>query len=586
MTPVHFGECFGWLHLPPSGSRNLDAGVRSRAVVMCASLGREATAIHRPWLLLADQIAAAGLPVLRFDYPGTADSTRDEGEPLCLADWVDSVKAATGWVKQHTGASEIALCGIRAGGALALMAAPRIDELAAIALLAPVTSWARFLREQELLAGVFDTMWMVKHPVENAGWWEAAGLRLSRVMLDEMRAASIRLDRPPARRALILASEDSRSDRRLADRLSHLGTEATLEAFPGRASLMHDDLENSVPQGAFSRVVCWLREGAPATPRYVRPQVPGCIMTMPKVRETVIRIGADERLFGMLCEPREHAPSAAVMIFNTGAVPHYGQSRLAVTFARRLAHQGVASLRMDASGLGDSSPATGHERKLFSDAWLDEARQGTEWLRNRIKGPLILFGICSGGYAALHLALGEPAVRGLVVANMQHFVHDETTPLRVQQRSTRSLRHYGRRLRSPAAWQRFVRGGIPFGNLMRAVAKTARDQIGSIEQRERRRMVTRWFEHLNARRVPVRIAYGPCDAGIDDLEKYFGPEGRLLKTYSNVKVGVVPNADHAFSHFPDREQLYAILLEVLAAAEALEPQAAWRDAEGALEAAD
>lgn len=590
MTPIHFGDSFGWLHLPPpieiAASGKTAAKPRSRAVVLCASVGREATALHRPWLLLAEQIAAAGMPVLRFDYPGIGDSVRDEGDPVALTDWVASIVAAAAWVKEQTDATEVALCGIRAGAALALAAAPAIEGLSRLALLAPAASWPRFLREQELMAGVSDTMWMVQHPIDRDGWWEASGLRLSQAMMDEARRADpLRIDRQLCERALILASEDSRSDRRLADRLRQVGTETELEAFPGRAGLMHDDLENVVPANAFARVTAWLQDGAPEMSRMTRPVLPSCTMMLPGARETAVKFGPDQRLFGIFCAPRDCAPRAAVMIFNTGAIPHYGQSRLAVTFARRLARRGIASLRMDASGLGDASPRSGHERPLFSETWLDEARHATDWLRNHVDAMLVLFGVCSGGYAALHLACGDPSVRGVLAANMQHFIHDETTPLRVQQRSTRSLRHYGRRLHSPALWQRLLRGGIPVANLIRSAAKTARERIGSPEQRQHRRVVARWFEHLEQRGVAVQIAYGPFDAGLDDLEKHFGPEGRNLKNFSNVVLTVVPDADHAFSHHPDREQLFQLLMDLIGN-RVTDEKDRNRDRLAALEAAD
>jgi len=59
-TPVSIGQNFGWLH-----HANGDRGV-----VMCAAMGYEALCAHQSWRVLADGLAAAGLPTLRFDYPG------------------------------------------------------------------------------------------------------------------------------------------------------------------------------------------------------------------------------------------------------------------------------------------------------------------------------------------------------------------------------------------------------------------------------------------------------------------------------------------------------------------------------------
>ncbi|MBL8674219.1 MAG: alpha/beta hydrolase, partial [Rhodospirillales bacterium] len=116
MTPVVFDGCFGWLH-PAAGSRG---------VVMCAPLGYEELCTHRPWRGLAERIAAAGMPVLRFDYRGAGDSEGCDLDPARLRAWLDSVKAAVAWMKARAGVTEIAIVGLRLGGAMATLVAEEI----------------------------------------------------------------------------------------------------------------------------------------------------------------------------------------------------------------------------------------------------------------------------------------------------------------------------------------------------------------------------------------------------------------------------------------------------------------------------
>src|SRR6218665_897665 len=66
--PIVFAPHAGWLHAPPQGK----AG--ALGVVLCAPLGRDARCAHRPLRLLAQQLAAAGICVLRYDHLGTGDS--------------------------------------------------------------------------------------------------------------------------------------------------------------------------------------------------------------------------------------------------------------------------------------------------------------------------------------------------------------------------------------------------------------------------------------------------------------------------------------------------------------------------------
>src|SRR5476651_2484753 len=74
MTPVSFDGCFGWLHIPPA-RLNSDT-----TVLVCPPLGCEALRSHRSLRALADDLATAGYPTLRFDYPGTGDSCDGEIE--------------------------------------------------------------------------------------------------------------------------------------------------------------------------------------------------------------------------------------------------------------------------------------------------------------------------------------------------------------------------------------------------------------------------------------------------------------------------------------------------------------------------
>ncbi len=568
MRAVEFENSIGWLHLPapvvsgqPSGDGH--ALGKSRAVLLCGSIGREASSLHRPWVLLAEQVAAAGMPALRFDYPGAGNSSLEEEEALSLTAWTDSIMRAAAWLKQRTGVAEVALCAIRFGAILAMHAARSNRGFAATALLQPVISGRLFLREQEALARLSDTLWMVRHPFATNHHWEAFGLRLSRTMHRQLQTIELTdLDCGGLGNTLILSSNDDPQSRLLAERLHALHAEAVVEPFPECVALMRDDLLNSVPARAFDRVTEWLGKDAPEGCRCGLEPSPPAVITWPDFRETAVQFGPRGRLFGIYCAPAVRAPSAAVAIYPTGAMPQYGQSRMGVTFARRLARHGIASLRFDLSGMGDSCPSSGHDRPLFSSAWLEEARAPIEWLQRETSAPVIVFGNCSGAYAAFQVARSHRAVRGAVIVNLQHFNQHALKPLQVQQRTPRTLRHYARRLRSGVIWYRLLTGGVPIANISRSIWRTGRQLLGSPEIDAERKIVRQWFEDLQARRVEMLMVYGNFDGGLDELELHFGPAGRGLKAFRNTRIAIVRGADHAFSHHPSREQLFESLLEM------------------------
>ncbi|MCC8972914.1 alpha/beta hydrolase, partial [Bradyrhizobium sp. Cham227] len=64
MKPVVFADTIGWLNVAKG----------RRGVVIAGAHGHEDLCSRRFLKLLSDRAAAAGLPVLLFDYPGCGDA--------------------------------------------------------------------------------------------------------------------------------------------------------------------------------------------------------------------------------------------------------------------------------------------------------------------------------------------------------------------------------------------------------------------------------------------------------------------------------------------------------------------------------
>ena len=124
MTPVAFNNCFGWFH------RLAEGGQKDVAVLICQGVMREALLAYCSLRTLGEDLAAAGYPALRFDYPATGnslDADLNEGGAHWTA-WQRSIESAIDWLRDVTGARRIVLVGLGTGGALAsLVAAQRPD---------------------------------------------------------------------------------------------------------------------------------------------------------------------------------------------------------------------------------------------------------------------------------------------------------------------------------------------------------------------------------------------------------------------------------------------------------------------------
>jgi len=134
-------QLLGALHQP----QRLRA--RSTAVLLCNPFGEEAARAHRSYRVLATQLERAGYVVLRFDYSSTGDSLGDSAAASVDA-WIADIAIAAERLRAVSGATRIAVVGLRLGATLAMLAAAR-GELRPrhLVLWDPVVDGAAYVRE-------------------------------------------------------------------------------------------------------------------------------------------------------------------------------------------------------------------------------------------------------------------------------------------------------------------------------------------------------------------------------------------------------------------------------------------------------
>ncbi|MEP7118285.1 MAG: alpha/beta fold hydrolase [Acidobacteriota bacterium] len=143
-TPLFFGPAgqalFGVLH-------DAVPAATGSAFVFCHPLVEEKLWSHRVFVTFARHLAAAGHPVLRFDYRGSGDS--DGAFSDCSLDTLTSdIAAAVDEVRRRTGVTSVSLLGLRAGATLASIVAASPDaNLDRLVLWAPIVDGARYMQE-------------------------------------------------------------------------------------------------------------------------------------------------------------------------------------------------------------------------------------------------------------------------------------------------------------------------------------------------------------------------------------------------------------------------------------------------------
>lgn len=569
MRPVVFGGQFGWLH-PASGADG---------VVLCYPFGYDALCTYRGMRRLAERLAARGMPVLRFDYPGTGDSAGEANEPGRWRAWIDSIRQAVALLRETAGVERVTLCGMRLGGTLAALAAQELGGVDGLVLLAPVLSGKNYQRELRAhyrqWLSIPAAMDCLAEPDTDA-FVEAYGFRLYRDTLESLRAVDLKRDaQRPAGRVLILDSLDPMRIDALAAHYREQGIDVDRQSFDEYSKFMMESLDSEIPQAAFQSMENWLADGVARASASGRASKIGdtnandqhaadhetAHVVEPGVIETPVWLDGG-RLFGIYCRPeaRGAAAAPAALLLNTGAVSRIGNARLGVRFARRLAQQGIASLRVDLGGLGDSMPSLDALSldALYAQSGVDDAACAARFLTAQGHRGAVLLGICAGAYVGLHAATREPAVLGAVLVNLQKFVWqnicDEHGKPTVAVAAFGSTRSYLRSMCQPGKWLRVLRGqsgGWPVARELagRFAARFALAFADRLERvcgielaaREERRLIAA----VDAQGVETRLLYGVLDEGVEELERHFGVRGARLQRFNHVRAGFCEHTDHA-----------------------------------------
>lgn len=567
MKPIVFDGRFGWLHAAQGNKTGEDNVVRG--VVLCNAFGHEGVWSHTGMRKLAENLSARGVSALRFDYLGTGDSIGADGAADQLDTAVADVLAAIAQLKRETGATHITLCGFRLGAAFALMAS-RITPVDELVLFAPVVNGRSYVRE---LTVVRKTWFDQLAESVRATHEENAPLNvLGQVYSREFQAALSVLDPAralasvttlPVSRALIFDLRPNASEP-LRTNLAALGTNVECRPFDGYGAFLQEPAFSEMPESVFAAAVDWMSNGRAAVSKSPFEWNSNLRIDTPDAIEYPVLAG-DDKLFGILSKPhRTSCNGPILLITNTSASSHVGDSRLSVRIAREMARQGIASLRVDARGIGDSPPLPEHLVKtnrfstIYSEHTVDDVSAAATWLEAQGYKDIVAFGICSGAYSAVRAAMITPALAATVAVNLQSFFLAEGfTPANIAKRELNSVAGYRKSMFQLSRWKRIFSGErslMPIlrlvgGQLVTRIRSRVADMIG--DSRETAGPNARPSDPrgvvnaLHKKGVQTLLVYGAYDSGVDLLNAHFGKMGARLSRFPSVRAAIHDDLDHA-----------------------------------------
>ena len=239
---------------------------------------------------------------------------------------------------------------------------------------------------------------------------------------------------------------------------------------------------------------------------------------------------------------------------------------------------GIASLRLDFAGLGDSGTGIAGQEEVQTHGY-EVGRSGDltlalDLLERRGYRRLVLGGLCSGAFHALQGALADTRVAGLLLLNLTTFAWragDSLGDMVAQSRPP--TRFYLQTLRSGVAWRRLLRGQVNVLGVARTLGRRALSRAGLAAARlaERAGVPTasglprRLMRELSRRGVRVLVLSGMMDAGLEAIEENFGPRGARLAALPGVTVRVVAEIDHGLTRATMRATVAASVADFLRA---------------------
>jgi alpha-beta hydrolase superfamily lysophospholipase len=571
---------FAWLHRGTLGAHN------GHGVVLCPPLGHEQIHSHRAFRHLAEALASAGFPVLRFDYHGTGDSAGNDEDPDRVATWLQNIRDAVAWMRQQLGCKYVTLIGVRLGAALATLACTdgAVDQLV---LWAPIVSGRRYVRELRALSSVGS------QPTAGPSYeFEAAGFALTSQTIADLNRVDLLDTHPKCAQALVVGRDDLPEDAQLRRHFTALGIQFDQIIRPGYADMMAEPHKTLVPQAAIDSIVTWLCEQTSAEDTVTRPSslACNCVPTpllpsqtslplpvdeplaspLALVREHAYHISTDPMLFGIMSEPEVgcHPDLPLIVLLNAGSAYRAGPNRLYVQLSRDLSGRGFRCLRMDLCGLGDSvtcnSPTENdpYSAEAFRDIDLAIKKLVASFDIKRI----ILVGLCSGAYAAFQSAAQMATsvlVECLLINPLTFFWKQGMSVNASSTKDLRVLHYYITSASRPTKWMRLLVGRSTIG--VHGAARVLhrwwqlrrqnieRTPIGSVASNDihpshpDREDVARDLDRIVSRGRKLTFFFSDSDPGYWILQMTAKHKVAQAHRSGHIKFFTVKDADHTFS---------------------------------------
>jgi alpha-beta hydrolase superfamily lysophospholipase len=562
VNPIVFGGRVGWLH-PAQG----DVGV-----VIAGAQGFEDLCSRRFLTVLAGQLAEAGMPVLQFDYSGCGNSAGDHAEPARLSAWISDIGAGIDCLKTEASVRNVVVIGFRLGALLAPVAVAGRDDVSRMALLAPPASGKGYVRELIGLSRIVDAD-IQPHPGQSDfDGVEASGFRSSAETIEDLRALAWGENALPAAGLdlLLMSPQLGAAHEAFASRVVAAGGKVETKPFDGYTQMMSRP-SHDYPRSSLSEILEWAagngeREAGESSPA---PHPETVVLDGDGYRERPLVLGSAPRICAVLCTPAEPpVTDTVVLLLNAGAIPHIGAARSAVDMARFLAGNGIASMRADLPGLGQSEAYAAKRTPLYDERTSQDVIRIVDWLHENGFRRICVAGLCAGAFQAFHAARSDARIHDLVMVNPLCFAWDSSYALHLELSNIRDRARASLPADDPQADQPQSSGQARAlaVNLVKSVLRFSLESAKTLSllwKRSTARSVEAWMRDLTRRGTRVLVVSSEGDLSLQEIARHFGPGGERLKRMSGVSTALISGANHTLTPLHARQRLNELIRQFL-----------------------
>jgi alpha-beta hydrolase superfamily lysophospholipase len=454
--PVWIGDppVFAMVRLAPRPSRV--------GVVLCSPFGWDEVSSYRTRYEWAERLAGTGLPVVRFDWPGTGDSAGAPSDPDRLTVWCQSLINVATYLRATTGVETVAAIGIGLGGLIAIEAVRRGAPISDVALWGAPRDGREFVRGERAFARMQDSQ---RGGGDDAlvpeGWVQSGGFVLSAELAADLRGVDVRSSAEGLRRVLLLDRDGLAMSDDVIEGLRSAGAEVLQASGKGYGSFVHRAETAELPARVVAELDRWLADASPgseATPVGATP-VAAEQCRLPEGTERALRIpvsgGTSFAIVTVPDRPRPGAPT--LVLLPAWAMRRSGPNRMWTEVAREASAEGFTTARIDLTGVGDAEGCrewlTVHHN-IHDPRIIAEIRQILDALEAEgIGRGFVACGMSSGGFWAFRSMLEDRRIGSSVALNTAAYLLEPAWYAALVRRKARVAL-------KPEVWMRIVRGEV------------------------------------------------------------------------------------------------------------------------------